>query len=211
MDFSLYFCETEKNSSCKNNIKNGKWKYGRTKIYDTFLVIIENREKGVERNSIYLSSEKCCKITKKRREKESPSDGIKITKTFTWGIFCFPEENKKESKYTSKKGKVIVFWYKEEFREGEKISSSELHQYELFVSPFSEKIPNSRKEKHRESEINDCFVRENRSGESFFPGKMMKKSHKQKPCYRQENTEDVDFEAEKFDRGIHVRKLKIKN
>lgn len=211
MDFFLDFHEGSDDASCQKDIENRKWKNSRTQLYDALLVVVENGEERIERNSIDLTTEKCREIAEKRWEEKSPSDSIEVAKALSRNTMSFPEEYEEESEYASEKGEMIVLWYKEELCKGEYMSSSEFHEDELFISPLCEKIPNSREEEHRNSEIYDSPIWENRSSEAFLPGKVMKKCDKQEPCKWEQNTKNIDFESEKFDRGIHVGKLGINN
>ena len=202
-DFSLEENEQCDNSSNTEHVDNREGEYIGESHHNTLLMTIFYWNEWIKRNSIYLSTEKCCEISEQCRVEKRPSDSIEIAKTISYILLSFPEKYDQEAKYSSKKWKMIILGDEKKLRKLKNIPIKEVSQNELLISPLRKEVPYASKEEDWEGEEYEGSVRKYRTWKAFFPWKMVEKSHKEKPGNRYENTESPDFESKELERGIH--------
>ena len=132
-------------------------------------MIVENREERIEGDTIGLSAEKCSKIPNNSRIEKRWNNRIEVLSSIlSFGfVACFYEEKQCKSEYGTEEREIIILGNKESMQKLSDLSRTEVDENEFFRYPFGSNVPESSKEKYRNSERNNGS--KYRFRESFSP------------------------------------------
>lgn len=194
----------------KDHIENWKRKECRSPSNNTIFVIICERDRWIEWDTVYLSSKKCSEISKNSRKKKCIHYCIQITKSILFLSVRLNKEYNYKTKNCSKKREKIFGWHKEKVEKFTNLSINEIHKNKFLFYPFRKYEKYTCREEKCESERYDWW--EYWLSESFFPRESMEKNEKKKPCTGKYSAKCINGNAKKAYRGVHYQwKLSIKN